>query len=131
VPPFTLDYLAEQLPAPTILGDVVPVSASLVVHAAAAAAQAYGGRGGDRYGDRNASVFFSAHDNDEGNPVSFSATATAGPFFTSKSGTVTTDTASFTLAFHRAKETRFLRIAIELSDPWGNTSTIKKNVRLR
>jgi hypothetical protein len=76
-------------------------------------------------------VSFSARDNVDANPVSFSATATAGPFFASKSGTITTGIGSFTLAFHPTKRTRLLRIAIELSDPWGNTSTINKNVRLR
>jgi hypothetical protein len=75
-------------------------------------------------------VLFSARDNVNANPVSFSATATAGPFFARKRGTITSGTGSFTLAFHPAKRTRFLRIAIELSDPWGNTSTIKKTVRL-
>jgi hypothetical protein len=76
-------------------------------------------------------VSFSARDNVDANPVSFSATATAGPFFASKSGTITSGTGSFTLTFHPTKRTRLLRIAIELSDPWGNASTIKKNVRLR
>jgi hypothetical protein len=76
-------------------------------------------------------VFFSARDNIDANPVSFSATATAGTFFASKSGTIMSGTGSFALAFHPAKRTRFLRIAIMLSDPWGNASTIKKNVRLR
>ena len=76
-------------------------------------------------------VFFSARDNVDANPVSFSATATAGPFFASKSGTITSGTASLTVAFHPAKRTRLLRIAIELSDPSGNASTIKKNVWLR
>jgi len=79
----------------------------------------------------HATVFFSARDNVDANPVSFSATATAGPFLTNKSGTVTSGAGSFTLAFHPAKRTRLLRIAIELSDPWGNASTITKNVRLR
>jgi len=79
----------------------------------------------------HATVFFSARDNVDANPVSFSATATAAPFFASKSGTITNGTGSFTLAFHPTRRTHFLRIAIELSDPWGNTSTIKKNVRLR
>jgi len=76
-------------------------------------------------------VFFSARDNVDANPVSFSATATAGPFFASNSGTITSGTGSFTLAFHPAKRTRLLRLVIELSDPWGNATTIKKNVRLR
>jgi hypothetical protein len=75
-------------------------------------------------------VLFSARDNVDTNPVSFSATATAGPFSASKRGTITSGTGSFTLAFHPTKRTRLLRIAIELSDPWGNTSTIKKSVRL-
>jgi len=76
-------------------------------------------------------VLFSARDNVDANPVSFSATAKAGPFFTSKSGTITSGAGSFKVTFHPAKRTRFLRIAIELSDPSGNASTIKKNVRLR
>jgi hypothetical protein len=79
----------------------------------------------------HATVFFSARDNVDGNPVSFSATATAGLFIASKSGTLTSGTGSFTLAFHPAKRTRLLRIAIRLSDPWGNATTIRKNVRLR
>jgi hypothetical protein len=79
----------------------------------------------------HATVFFSARDNVDANAVNFAATATAGPFLASKSGTITSGTASFTLAFRPAKRTHFLRIAIELSDPWGNASTINKNVRLR
>jgi hypothetical protein len=78
-----------------------------------------------------ATVFFKARDNVDANRVRFSATVTVGPFFAGRSGTVTSGTGSFTLAFHRAKRTRLLRIAIMLSDPWGNTSTIKKKVRLR
>jgi hypothetical protein len=76
-------------------------------------------------------VSFKARDNVDANSVRFSATATAGPFFASRSGTVTSGTGSFTLSFHPAKRTRQLRIAIKLSDPWGNASTIRKNVRLR
>jgi hypothetical protein len=82
-------------------------------------------------GPWHATVVFSASDNVDANPVSFSATATAGPFFASKSGTITSGTASFTLTFRPAKRTRLLRIAIELSDPWDNASTIAKSVRLR
>jgi hypothetical protein len=75
-------------------------------------------------------VFFNARDNVAANPVSFSATATAGPFFANRSGRITHETSSFTLAFHLAKRTDLLRIAVRLSDPWGNTRTIRKNVRL-
>jgi hypothetical protein len=78
-----------------------------------------------------ARVFFSARDNVNTNPVSFSATATAGPFYASKSGTITSGTGSFTLTFHLAKRAHRLRISIELSDPWDNARTITKNVRLR
>jgi hypothetical protein len=79
----------------------------------------------------HATVSVSARDNVDSNPVSFTATATAGSFFASKSGTITSGAGSFTLTFHRAKRTRFLRITIRLSDPWGNATTITKNVRLR
>jgi hypothetical protein len=48
-------------------------------------------------------VFFSARDNVDGNPI----------------------------RFRRAERTRSLRIAIMLSDPWGNEKTITKNIPLR
>jgi hypothetical protein len=76
-------------------------------------------------------VTFSARDNVEANSVSFSATATAGNFFATKTGTVTAGIGSFTLTFRPAKSTRLLRIQIQLSDPWGNETTIRKTVRLR
>jgi hypothetical protein len=78
-----------------------------------------------------AMVFFSAQDNVAANPVSFSATAIAGTFYASRSGTVTGRTASFTVAFHRAARTHYLRVSIELSDPWDNTRTISRDVRLK
>ena len=76
-------------------------------------------------------VVFSAQDNVVGNPVSFHATATAGAFSASRTGTIAGGTGSLSFALHRAMRTHLLRIAIKLSDPWGNTSTIKKNVLLR
>jgi hypothetical protein len=78
-----------------------------------------------------ARVFFSARDNVDANPVRFNATATAGTFYMYRSGRLTGGTGSFTLAFHPAKRAHRLRISIELSDPWSNTRTITKNVRLR
>ncbi len=76
-------------------------------------------------------VSFRARDNVDGNPVRFDATAAIGSFFAAKHGRITSGTGSIAFAFHSAKGTRRLRIAIELSDPWGNARTIKKNVWLR
>jgi hypothetical protein len=85
---------------------------------------------GTSHGRWRVTVFFSAQDNVGGNPVSFRATGAAGDYSATKSGTIISGSGSFTLAFHPTKRT-LLRVAIMLSDPWGNASTIKKNVRLR
>jgi hypothetical protein len=76
-------------------------------------------------------VSFSARDNVEGNRVTFSATAVAGPFTAFKSGAITDGSGSFTVAFRRAKRARSMRVAIVLLDPWGNTSKMHKTIRLR
>jgi len=76
-------------------------------------------------------VTFSALDNVASNPVTFTATATAGPYSATRNGTTTSGSGSFALAFHLAKRTRLLRIQIQLFDPWNNQTTITKSVRLR
>jgi hypothetical protein len=76
-------------------------------------------------------VSFSARDDVNGNPVRFNATAAVGRFSTERSGTTTSGVASVAFAFRPVRGARLLRIAIELSDPWGNARTIQRNVRLR
>ena len=78
-----------------------------------------------------ARIRFRAHDNDRTNPVRFSATVTADPFFAVRNGRVKNGNGSLTVAFHPAKGTRRLRIVLELADPWDNTRTLRKNVLLR
>ncbi len=79
----------------------------------------------------HAAVLFSAHDNVDSNPVNFSATATAGRFYATRNGTVTTGAGTFTIAFRTTKHTHLLRIEIQLSDPWGNQTTLAKTIRFR
>jgi hypothetical protein len=77
-------------------------------------------------------VSFSARDNEESSPVTFSATATAaGSLLSSRTGPITAGTGSFTVAFRPGKRLRLLRVEIELIDQWANVTTIKKTIRLR
>jgi hypothetical protein len=76
-------------------------------------------------------VEFSARDNIEENAVAFTASATAGPFLLKKTGTVTAGTATFMLVFHRPMAMHYLKLEIDLRDPWGNESTIRKKIKLR
>lgn len=76
-------------------------------------------------------VAFSARDNVEDNAVTFAASATAGSFGANKSGAVTGGTAVVSFVFRRATATHYLIVEIELTDPWGNRTTIKRKVRLR
>jgi len=75
-------------------------------------------------------VSFRARDNDESNPVTFRATATAESFLASRTGTITAERASVTVAFHPGRRIRLLRVEIELADQWGNRTTIKRSVKL-
>jgi hypothetical protein len=85
------------------------------------------------HGHWKVKVVFSARDNVASNPVSFTATATAGAYSTTRSGTISSATSPSTLTFtfHPARQTRLLHLQILLSDPWSNQRTIKKTVRLR
>ena len=71
-----------------------------------------------------------ARDNVEGNAVSYRATASAGSYFASRSGTVSTGRRSLAFVF-RARRGRRFGIEFTLSDPVGNTSTIRRTARLR
>ncbi|HMJ01164.1 MAG TPA: hypothetical protein VK488_15130 [Gaiellaceae bacterium] len=71
-----------------------------------------------------------ASDNVEGNAVSYRATASAGSYFASRSGTVSTGRRSLAFVF-RARRGRRFEIELTLADPCGNTSTIRRAVRLR
>jgi hypothetical protein len=82
------------------------------------------------HGEWTASVHFRAHDNVPSNPVSFSATVTADPFFAVRNGRLKNGSESLIFSFRPARRTRLMRIVIELADPWDNERTLKRSVRL-
>jgi hypothetical protein len=78
-----------------------------------------------------ATVTFAAHDNVDGNLVTYDVSAAAGNFFTERKGTLTTGSRSFSFAFHRARRVHALQIDLNLHDPLGNAGSIHKSVKLR
>ncbi|MDQ2965543.1 MAG: hypothetical protein M3R57_06820 [Chloroflexota bacterium] len=86
------------------------------------------------HGRWSVKVSFRARDNEKSSPVTFRAITTAGgSYVAGRTGTITAETGSFTftVAFRPGKRIRLLRIEIELTDQWGNLTTIKRSVRLR
>ena len=75
-------------------------------------------------------VSFAAADDIAGNSVSYEAQITGGTFFALRTGTVPSKGGSFHFAFHRERGVRALRNAIALHDPVGNTTTLRKKVKL-
>jgi hypothetical protein len=76
-------------------------------------------------------VGFAATDNVGGNPVSFDAIASSGPFFAHRAGTVATGTTVLTFSFRKLPRMRRFDVELRLSDPVGNTSTLKTSIYLR
>lgn len=76
-------------------------------------------------------VGFTATDNAAGNPVSFDAIASSGPFFAHRAGTATTGTTVLSFSFRKRPSTRRLDVELRLSDPLGNTSTVTAHINLR
>lgn len=76
-------------------------------------------------------VGFTATDNVAGNPVSFDAIASSGPFFAHRTGTVATGTTALTFSFRKLASMRRFDLELRLSDPVGNASTVKTHINLR
>jgi hypothetical protein len=73
-------------------------------------------------------VRFVAHAKD--NPVTYTATAASRAFFALQSGTVGAGTTTVSFTFRKRAGMRRLKVAIQLFDPVGNTTTIRLGVKL-
>jgi len=76
-------------------------------------------------------VGFTATDNVDGNPVSFDAIASGGPFYAHRAGTAATGATVLSFSFRKLSGVRRFDLKLRLSDPVGNTSTLSKSVKLR
>jgi hypothetical protein len=76
-------------------------------------------------------VGFTATDNVDGNPVSFDASASSGPFFAHRAGAAATGTTVLSFSFRKLPSARRLDVELRLSDPVGNTSTATTHINLR
>jgi hypothetical protein len=74
---------------------------------------------------------FTANDNVDANPVSFDAIASSGPFYAHRAGTTRGGTTVLSFSFRKLPAMRRFDLELRLSDPVGNTSTLRTSIKLR
>jgi hypothetical protein len=85
----------------------------------------------DRGGKWRVRVGFAAHDDVEGNLISYDAIVTCGSFFAHRAATVPGGSHTLSFSFHKGRQTCRFKVKMQFVDPVGNTTAIHYVVKVR